>query len=438
MRRRAGASHGRQAGRELRLSLAWLVVLAGGAFAARGAAVIPGAVEAVYAGALFPRIAGLVGAPARAVSVSLVQLIAVVLVAGVGSGLILGTRRAIRRRSWTAGFGPPHRPILLLALITWGFQLAWGFNYARPPLAERLKLRSVPAEPANLTRLVRTLAHEVNASYRLAVASGQYGSPQTPAISLEPATSLEPITPLEPTTPLDPAAAQASLLAAAAPDPGRPNQADQRSGSSDPVTLRIDRQVVADRLAAGFEWLVPSFQMRPLPTPKHPRPLGWVLTRLGLSGFYFPFTAEATVNAAIPDAAVPFIAAHEMAHQRGIAPEDEANFQAYLACRESGLAAAGYSGALGAFGLAFNALARAAPDSVRVLTPGLLDAGPRADRQAIRDFWTRHEGPASAAAERVNHAYLRANAQGGGIASYGRAVDLLLAYQAAGLLEADD
>jgi hypothetical protein len=374
----------------LRLCVVWLAVLAGGVFVARGAALVPGAVDLAYGRTLFPRIAALIGTPARAVSVSLVQLIAILLVAGMGSGLVLGSRRAVRRRSWTAGFGPPHRLLALLAATAWSFQLAWGLNYARPPLVERLKLHRVPAEPANLTHLVRTLAHEVNASYRLAIESKQYESPLAPA-----------------TPPM-------------------------------PVTLRIDRRVVADRLVAGYAWLIPSFRLRPLPTPKHPRPVGWVLTRLGLAGFYFPVTGEATVNAALPDATVPFVTAHEMAHQRGIAPEDEANFQAYLACRESGLAAARYSGALGAFGLAWSALALAAPDSVRALASGLLDAGPRADRTAIRDFWTRHEGPASVAAERINHAYLRANAQRGGIASYGRAVDLLLAYQAAGLLEAGD
>ncbi len=400
-------------------------MLAGGVFAARGAALVPGAVDLIYGRTLFPRIAALIGTPARAVSVSLVQLVAIVVVAGAGLGLVLGTRRAIRRRSWTAGFGPPHRLFALLAVTAWSFQIAWGFNYARPPLVERLKLRRVPAEPANLTRLVRTLAYEVNTSYRLAIESRQYQSREAPASSLAPATSGAPAT-------------LSSSLAATVPSSGRPHKTDRPPGSPGPVTLRIDRQVVADRLAAGYAWLVPSFQLRPLPTPTYPRPLGWVLTRLGLGGFYFPFTAEATVNAAIPDAVVPFVTAHEMAHQRGIAPEDEANFQAYLACRESGLVAARYSGALGAFGLAWNALARAAPDSARTLAPSLLDPGPRADRSAIRDFWIRHEGSASAAAERVNHAYLRANAQRGGIASYGRAVDLLLAYQAAGLIEANE
>ncbi len=388
---------------ELRRCLIALAWLAGGVFVLRLAALLPQVVETLYGRWLYPRIAPFIGIPAHAWSVSLVQLIAFLLVVGLAGGLIRAIRRAIRRRSWTAGFGPPHRTIALLAVIVWVFQIAWGLNYARPSLARRLKLREVAAEPANLAPLVRTLAHEVNASYRLAIEARQYESSAT-----------------------------------AAPDSAPAGLGVEAAGSRSPVTLRIDRRVVADRLTAGYVWLIPAFQSRPLPPPKHPRPLGWVLTRLGISGFYFPITAEATVNAALPHALVPFVAAHEMAHQRGIAPEDEANFMAYLACRESGLAAARYSGSLGAFGLAWNALARFAPDSARAIGPGVLDAGPRADRSRIREFWARHEGPAFQAMDRVNDAYLRANAQRGGVASYGRAVDLLLAYAAAGRLEADE
>lgn len=376
---------------ELRRCMAWLGVLAGGVLAARGAALVPGTVDLLYGRTACPRIVVLLGAPARAVPTSLVQIIVVLVVVGTVLGVVRASRLAIRRRSWTGGFGPPHRLLVLLAVIAWGFQFAWGFNYARPPLAKRLGLRLVPAEPANLSSLVRKLGREVNTTYGLAVASGQYRCRPVPKAS--------------------------------------------SSAGPGPVSLSIDRRIVAERIAAGYEWLIPEFISRPLPLPRQPRPLGWLLTGLGLSGFYFPFTAEATVNAALPDAGVPFVAAHEMAHQRGIAPEDEANYEAFLACRESGLAAARYSGALGAFGLAWNALMLAAPDSARTLAPGILDAGPRADRAAMRAFWARHEGPASMVAERVNHAYLRANAQRGGIASYGRAVELLLASEAAGLLD---
>lgn len=41
---------------------------------------------------------------------------------------------------------------------------------------------------------------------------------------------------------------------------------------------------------------------------------------LGFSGVYFPFTGEANINMAVPDALLPSTIGHEMAHQRGFAP----------------------------------------------------------------------------------------------------------------------
>lgn len=49
-----------------------------------------------------------------------------------------------------------------------------------------------------------------------------------------------------------------------------------------------------------------------------------------LSGVYISLTGEANVNTFYPDFVVIFSAAHEMAHQRGIAREDEASFVAFL------------------------------------------------------------------------------------------------------------
>ena len=51
-----------------------------------------------------------------------------------------------------------------------------------------------------------------------------------------------------------------------------------------------------------------------------------------ITGIYSPFTSEANVNVLIPSIAIPFTIAHEMAHQIGIAYEDEANFISYIAC----------------------------------------------------------------------------------------------------------
>ena len=54
-----------------------------------------------------------------------------------------------------------------------------------------------------------------------------------------------------------------------------------------------------------------------------------------ITGVYTYFTGEANINCVFPDYTIPFTMAHEMAHQRGIAREDEANFVAFLVCLES-------------------------------------------------------------------------------------------------------
>ncbi|NIR77793.1 MAG: DUF3810 domain-containing protein, partial [Gemmatimonadetes bacterium] len=52
---------------------------------------------------------------------------------------------------------------------------------------------------------------------------------------------------------------------------------------------------------------------------------------LDIAGVYIPFTGEANVSGAQPDLSFPAVAAHEQAHQRGIARENEATFAGVLA-----------------------------------------------------------------------------------------------------------
>ena len=69
----------------------------------------------------------------------------------------------------------------------------------------------------------------------------------------------------------------------------------------------------------------------------------------GITGMYFPMLAEANVNIDVPDSSIPATAAHELAHTRGFAREDECNFLAYLTCIHSDSADFRYSGLLMAY-----------------------------------------------------------------------------------------
>lgn len=56
---------------------------------------------------------------------------------------------------------------------------------------------------------------------------------------------------------------------------------------------------------------------------------GYLMQHLGIQGYYNPWTGEAQVNKYLPSFMLPFVICHEMAHQSGIAAEDDANLLSY-------------------------------------------------------------------------------------------------------------
>ena len=69
-----------------------------------------------------------------------------------------------------------------------------------------------------------------------------------------------------------------------------------------------------------------------------------MMSHTQILGVYTFFTGEANVNTNFNDFCTVFTAAHEMAHQRGFAKEDEANMMAFLACRNSRIPYIQYAG----------------------------------------------------------------------------------------------
>lgn len=61
----------------------------------------------------------------------------------------------------------------------------------------------------------------------------------------------------------------------------------------------------------------------------------WVITKIGIEGYYSPLSGEANVNMRLPRTALPFVTCHEIAHQLGVAREDEANLVGYLVASNS-------------------------------------------------------------------------------------------------------
>ena len=61
----------------------------------------------------------------------------------------------------------------------------------------------------------------------------------------------------------------------------------------------------------------------------------WLVTKIGLEGYYNPLSGEANVNMLLNPANLPFVTCHEISHQLGVAREDEANLIGYLATTAS-------------------------------------------------------------------------------------------------------
>lgn len=159
--------------------------------------------------------------------------------------------------------------------------------------------------------------------------------------------------------------------------------------------------------------------------PTKPLLSSTVFSYLGIGGFYFPFTADANINALAPDWQQPHTMAHEKAHQRFVASENEANFYGFLACIYSDDPFVRYSGWLFAQRQVLSALQDVDPWAfykvIERRNPGV-----QRDVLFARAFWSQYDGPASVLGNAVNDRYLRLNGVEGGTHSYSRSLELVV------------
>ena len=148
---------------------------------------------------------------------------------------------------------------------------------------------------------------------------------------------------------------------------------------------------------------------------------------LGFTGVYFPFTGEANVNVDAPACLVPSTIGHEMAHQRMVASELEANFVGIAACTSCDDVVFQYSGYLMGLINLCNALYSVSPDTwydiaSRTFTPGL-----STDWAENNAYWDALRSPVETVAGDMYDSFLKSNDQELGIRSYDACVDLLVA-----------
>jgi len=330
----------------------------------------PEGVERRYARGLYPPLARLVSLVTGLLPFSVAE---VLLVAGVLAALVWAVRLLRRARKGLRGRGlllGLTRLAAAAALAVLAFDVSWGYNYDRAPVSAMLGYDLTPAPGADdLAGLSRDLIAR-SASLRDGLPEDEAGVLRLP---------------------------------------------DGRRGALSRATRGYEALAAAGRLP------LPALTAPPKIVLLSP----W-MSYLGISGIFIPFTGEANVNGTVPDWEIPFTAAHELAHQRGFAREEEANYVGYLACLAHPDRDFQYSGTFRAGLYALSALARADRKSYGELR-GSLAAPLRRDLAALMAWQRRYESRLVDVQDKVNDAYLKTQGQADGVRSYGRMVDLLLA-----------
>lgn len=189
-------------------------------------------------------------------------------------------------------------------------------------------------------------------------------------------------------------------------------------------------RALSQAVQAEYETLAadcPVFDV-PRPGPVKQSLLGGrIMSLVDLAGYYFPWTGESIVSSDVVDSHIPFDIAHERAHALGLGPEAECNFAAWLTLKDSTDVRLQYSAWFNAYIYVSNALYRQDREASAALAQTLCDPV-RHDIQVLNASLARFEGPLNRAGNAINNAYIKSTGQPDGVRSYGKVVDLLLAY----------
>jgi len=148
---------------------------------------------------------------------------------------------------------------------------------------------------------------------------------------------------------------------------------------------------------------------------------------MGITGIFVPLTGESGINPGTYNASIPFTMCHELAHRLTVAAEDEANFCAFLACKENPDPAFQYSGWYSAFVYTYNALHKVDREAAAEVWASVSETL-KEDCRRANTHYDRYEGEVQEAAQKVNDVYLKAFQEESGVQSYGEVADLLIAW----------
>ncbi|MGD8330920.1 MAG: DUF3810 domain-containing protein, partial [Acidobacteriota bacterium] len=252
---------------------------------------VPSLVETVYGDFVGPLLASSLSAITGVLPFSLIELLVIGLVLWQVWCVARGLGEVRRgERGWASTLaGGTLRLLADVGVVMALFYVLWGFNYARPPLEQRLQWNGREADIEEVARLAEEMVEAANFEYTTLTLTEDLGEPSR-------------------------APQRGELLP----------QLDEG--------WRSAGDVLGAPAAAIFGYGRPKVLLS-----------SFLLDYTQTSGFYSPWTGEANYNGGTPDVSLPQVIAHEMSHQRGFAREDEANFAGYLVAASAPESYARYS-----------------------------------------------------------------------------------------------
>lgn len=194
------------------------------------------------------------------------------------------------------------------------------------------------------------------------------------------------------------------------------------------VVIPYSKKEIFEKTLVGYEQLEKSY---PFLSYKHPSIkkslFSTALSYMGYGGYLNPFTHEGQVNARLPNFRFPVVAGHEIGHQLGYSAENETNFIGYLATMYNPDPYFQYA----AYGYALSYCLsdmRRNDEAEFIRLYATIPSGVRYNFEEMALFWEAFENPMEPVFKSIFNTFLKANNQTQGIQSYNAVVSLLIAF----------
>ncbi|WP_400073643.1 DUF3810 domain-containing protein [Zobellia russellii] len=258
--------------------------------------------------------------------------------------------------------------VMVLSVFYFTFNLVWGLNYYRKPIAENFAIRD-----SIQTNEVIDLAE------RLIVKTNQL-------------------------------------------------QFNLTSDSTKRVQVPYTRNEIFDKTVNGYEQLQKELPFLEYDHRSLKKSMFSTLASyMGIGGYLNPFTNEAQVNALTPEFRFPVISGHEVGHQVGYSKENETNFIGYLVTVKNDDPYFQYSASAYALSHCLSAIRRTDKEKFDELY-AKVNVGVQENYRELYEHNLEYLNPFEPIFKSVFNTFLKANQQKDGIKSYSKIVQLMVGY----------